>query len=111
MPSERDDEAWRKLAEEHYRFCEWVLTRAHRIPLTKGFAMALGFEDYEALVRASELVIGERDLDWFVTQLPDGRWAAWNDALALDRVAYFDTREAAVQHHLDTARSAYGYQV
>jgi len=72
------------------------------------FAQALGFSNYEALSRASELVIGERDIDWFITRLPDGRWAAWDDTLSLDRVAYFATREAAVQHHLDVVRSAYG---
>ena len=71
------------------------------------FAQALGFSDYEALMAASESIQQEGDIDWFVTQLPDGRWAAWDDAeLAVDRVAYFATREAAVQYHLDAARSA-----
>src|SRR5690606_34580820 len=85
VPSERDDEAWRKLAEEHYGFCEWVLTRAHRIPRAKGFAMALGFDDYEDLGRASESIITDGDTDWYVTALPDGRWAAWDDSeLSLD---------------------------
>ena len=107
MPSERDDEAWRKLAEEHYGFCEWVLTRAHRIPRTKGFAKAFGFDDYEALCQASESIVSEGDVDWFVTRLPDGRWAAWDDSeLALDRVRFFETREAAVEYHLAAARSA-----
>jgi len=71
------------------------------------FAAAMGFANYEALIAASESVVQQGDVDWFVTQLPDGRWAAWDDAeLALDRVAYFETREAAVQYHLDAARSA-----
>ena len=71
------------------------------------FAEALGFESYEALIQGSESVVTEGDVDWYVTQLPDGRWAAWDDAeLAGDRVAYFATREAAVQYHLDAARSA-----
>lgn len=71
------------------------------------FAQALGFDSYEALGAASEVIVSESDVDWFITKLPDGRWAAWDDAeLALDRVAYFATREAAVQYHLDAARSA-----
>jgi len=71
------------------------------------FAQVLGFSSYEALMQASESVVTEGDVDWYVTQLPDGRWAAWDDAeLAVDRVAYFATREAAVQYHLDAARSA-----
>ena len=74
------------------------------------FAQTLGFADFEVLLRASELVIGERDIDWFVAKLPDGRWVAWDDTLDLGRVAYFASREAAVQHHLDTARLYYGGQ-
>ena len=71
------------------------------------FAQVLGFSSYEALMQASEAIVTEGDIDWFITQLPDGRWAAWDDAeLALDRVAHFATREAAVQYHLDAARSA-----
>jgi len=71
------------------------------------FAAAMGFADYEALIAASESVVQQGDVDWYVTQLPDGRWAAWDESeLSLDRVAYFATREAAVQHHLDAARSA-----
>jgi len=31
IPSSRDDEAWRKVAEGHETDCEWVLTRAHRL--------------------------------------------------------------------------------
>lgn len=73
------------------------------------FAQALGSADYETLGRASESVISEGDVDWFVTQLPNGRWAAWDDAeLTPDRVAYFDTREAAVQYHLDAHSEKYG---
>jgi len=71
------------------------------------FAAAMGFADYEALMAASESVVQQGDVDWYVTALPDGRWVAWDDAeLSPDRVAYFATREAAVQYHLDAARSA-----
>ena len=71
------------------------------------FAKGLGFASYEDLVEASEVVIREGDIDWYVTRLPSGRWAAWDDAeLSLDRVEFFLTREAAVQYHLDAARSA-----
>jgi len=70
------------------------------------FAEALGFDSYESLMQASKSVVREGDIDWFITQLPDGRWAAWDDTeLSLDRMAFFPTREAAVQYHLDAARS------
>jgi len=70
------------------------------------FAEALGFETYEQLIAASEVVASEGDVDWYVTPLADERWAAWDDAeFAMDRVAYFDTRDAAVQYHLDAAKS------
>jgi len=71
------------------------------------FAAAMGFADYEALIAASESVVQQGDVDWYITQVPDGRWAAWDESeLSLDRVAYFETREAAAQYHLDGARSA-----
>ena len=72
------------------------------------FAEALGFDSYEDLLEASEVVVREGDIYWYVTPLPGGRWAAWDDAerLSLDRVEFFLTREAAVQYHLDAARSA-----
>lgn len=64
------------------------------------FAETLGFDDYESLMQASEPVVHEGDVDWFISQLPDGRWAAWDDAeLSLDRVEYFDTREEAIEFH------------
>jgi len=73
------------------------------------FAEALGFDSYDSLMQASESVVREGDIDWFITQLPDGRWAAWDDAeLSLDRVAYFDTREEAESFHLDAYAEKYG---
>jgi len=68
------------------------------------FAEQLGFASYEQLVQASEVVVTEGDVDWYVTPLADGRWAAWDDAeIALDRVAYFGTQDEAVEYH----RTAY----
>jgi len=73
------------------------------------FAEALGFESYEALGQASESVVREGDVDWYVTQLPDGRWAAWDDAeLSLDRVEFFATREEAEAFHRDAYAEKYG---
>src|SRR5690606_28034711 len=72
------------------------------------FAQAQGFDSYEALGAASEVIVSENDVDWFITQLPDGRWAAWDDSeLSLDRVAYFDTREEAKAFHLDASAERY----
>src|SRR5690606_7841305 len=64
------------------------------------FAEALGFDTFEDLMAASESIVQEGDIDWFITALPDGRWAAWDDVeLSLDRVEYFDTREEAAEFH------------
>lgn len=69
------------------------------------FARALGFADREALWGASESVITQGDIDWYVTELPYGRYAAWDDAeIALDRVRFFDTRDEAVAYHQEAAR-------
>jgi len=73
------------------------------------FAEALGFDTFADLMAASESVVREGDIDWFITALPDGRWAAWDDAeLSLDRVAYFDTREEAEAFHRDAYAEKYG---
>lgn len=67
----------------------------------KKFAQNLGFSSYEALVRASEPVIKEGDVNWYVTQLPDGRWASWKDAdLSIDMIMHFFTRGEAIAFHL-----------
>ena len=87
-----------------------VLTRHDFALALDGFAQALGVSDFESLMEASEIVRLEGDIYWYVTQIPDGRWAALDDDVivefATDRVAYFETREAAIQYHLDAARSA-----
>jgi len=47
---------------------------------------------------AVEIVAEEGDISWVVVALPDGRWAATDDAeVAPDRVQVFPTRCAAVQ--------------
>lgn len=62
------------------------------------FAKALGFTDYYELCEASEIVYEEPgDITWYVTELSDGRWAAWDDVeISPHRVAYFDSRDEAV---------------
>lgn len=63
------------------------------------FAQRLGFSDYDELLYVSELVASEGDVYWWVTPLPDGRWAAWDDAeLSPDRVCCFSTEEDAVAY-------------
>lgn len=65
------------------------------------FAQALGFSDYEALMSASEVIINEGEVGWYITKLPNGRWAAWDESeLSMDRVMRFDTRGEAVAFHL-----------
>jgi len=63
----------------------------------EAFAKVLGFDSWSDLMNASEHIVSEGDIDWWVTQLPDGRWAAWDDKeLAAERVERFDTREEAI---------------
>ena len=65
------------------------------------FAQMLGFADYEKLIQESEPVIREGDVTWYVTKLPDGRWAAWDEwELAEDRVMRLPTRGEAIAFHL-----------
>jgi hypothetical protein len=55
------------------------------------FASSLGFRDRDALMDASREVYREGDISWYITEIPDGRWAAWDDAeIGIDRVEYFD---------------------
>lgn len=65
------------------------------------FAQVLGFKDYETLIQASEPVIREGDVSWYVTKLPCGHWAAWDEwELSADRVSYFNSRAQAISFHL-----------
>ena len=61
------------------------------------FARHLGYASWDDLLAASEEVAIEGDISWYVTRLPDGRWAAWDDAeMATDRVTIHATRETAI---------------
>ncbi len=64
------------------------------------FAKELGYTDYSDLCEKSEVVYEEPgDITWYVTELPDGRWAAWDDAeISLHRVTYHATRDEAVAY-------------
>src|SRR5690606_14203978 len=78
----------------------------------EGFAEALGFASYEDLVEESEVIFREGDIYWYVTCLPGGRWAAWDDAeISLDRVMYFNTRGEAVVFHLSAYAEKYGEEM
>lgn len=57
------------------------------------FARTLGFRDYDSLIIASRKISQKGNISQYITELPDGRWAVWNDnELAYDRVAIFDHR-------------------
>ena len=61
----------------------------------KALAKALGFESYDSLLAASQHVNSNDGLAWYLTSLPDGSWAAWNDVqLHLDR--HYASREEAL---------------
>jgi len=65
------------------------------------FAQMLGFADYEKLIQSSEPIIREGEINWYVTKLPSGQWAAWDEwELAEDRVMRFSTRGEAIAFHL-----------
>ena len=60
------------------------------------FASALGFDSREALYDASNDFAEEGDITWWVTGLPNGRWAAWDDSeIDLARVQMFDSESEA----------------
>lgn len=62
------------------------------------FARKLGFRHKKALMDASEAIRNDGDVTWYVTDMPDGRFAIWNTAkLSVDHVEYFSTREEAVR--------------
>ncbi len=63
------------------------------------FARKLGFGCYSDLCEKSEVVHEEPgDITWYVTELPDGRWAAWDTFPPIDSVTYFATRDEAVAY-------------
>ncbi|GAB6875649.1 hypothetical protein [Thermaerobacter litoralis] len=67
--------------------------------LHDAFAQHLGYATWNDLLTASEQVAAEGDVGWYITRLPDGRWAAWDDAeTAADRVSLHATRDDAVRY-------------
>ncbi|MEW6183026.1 MAG: hypothetical protein AB1500_07600 [Bacillota bacterium] len=58
------------------------------------FARKLGFRDADALDDASESLDEGYGSASYITNLPDGRWAVWEDAEP-SGVSYHDTREEA----------------
>lgn len=66
----------------------------------KKFAEYLGFPSKILLISMSEVAVAEGDIHWYITRMPDGRWAAWDDTeLSVERVEYFDTRIESVYYH------------
>lgn len=65
------------------------------------FAEKLGFQSYEDVLDASREIYAEGDISWFLTELPDGRWAAWDDAeIDIDRVETFYHRFEAEDYQI-----------
>ena len=59
------------------------------------FAKAMGFPSFSKLLAASQQVESNDGVDWRLTSLPDGTWAAWNSMqLHLDR--HYASREEAL---------------
>lgn len=57
------------------------------------------YPEYE-LMQASEVVVDEGpDRNWYVTELPTGGWAAWDDSTP--GAETFDSREEAIQNQRD----------
>lgn len=51
----------------------------------------------EDLLEASEEVVIEGDISWYVTHLPDGTWVAWDEANPAGAQT-FATRAQAIRH-------------
>ena len=82
-------------ADEPANFQEYADSAASYEEL---FARKLGFGSYSDLCEKSEVVYEEPgDITWYVTELPDGRWAAWDTFPPIDSVMYFATRDEAVE--------------
>jgi len=65
------------------------------------FATKLGFLDFNALLDASREMYQEGDISWFITELPEGQWAAWDDAeIDTARVETFCSRVEAEDHQV-----------
>jgi len=63
------------------------------------FAKKMGFRDERELWEKMEKVYSQGDVGWYVLQIPDGRWIAFDDAeIALDRVEYFPTKAKAKRY-------------
>src|SRR5690606_16274694 len=89
----------RSTSESIFKALRFALEKAGQMPRDE-FARHIGYADWSRLMEASEHVVSEGDVDWWITRLPDGRWAAWDDKeLAADRVERFDTREEAIRFH------------
>lgn len=67
----------------------------------KEIAQILGFKSLEDLKKETELAVENSETGdyWFISRLPDGRWAAFEDEglLEFDLVDYFASREEAVR--------------
>jgi hypothetical protein len=60
------------------------------------FARKLGFESEEDLRAASTVVVDTGTYKWYITALPGGRWAAWDNAEPVEDHGIFNSREEAV---------------
>lgn len=65
---------------------------AYELALANG----CGHESYSELVAASKTVGDEDDVPWYLTELPDGRWLAWNKK-SLHHARDFESQESAEQ--------------
>lgn len=63
---------------------------AYELALAKG----CGHESYSELVAASKAVGNEDDAPWYLTELPDGRWLAWNKK-SLHHARDFESQDSA----------------
>ncbi len=60
------------------------------------FAKTFGFEDYEEMIDNSAIIFKDDNVSWCVSELPHGKFLAWDDAeIADDRVEIFFTKEEA----------------
>lgn len=78
-----------------------ALTRGW-LPLWRFF----GFEDEKAMWDATERAASDGEATWYITRLPDGRWAAWSsERIAADRITYHSSRDEALRRCASAERT------
>jgi hypothetical protein len=73
-------------------------------------AFDLGFDSVADLLGRSEIVYAHRDLNWYLTNIRDNKWAAWTSLDILTKTfKYFSSYDEAKEYFKNLYYSLYGY--